>query len=172
MTQPHLQQPSPLLLPVLPCRIFYSTQSGRAKACARRSARIINDCTNHDTSMKHEPPQGHPMAVQLQNGHGMTFDDALYDFMKYNTSVSVEEPKSTIEQFVHELKKSGTKVLLCFISTTGDGEHTVRRTAIFADNIIFARMLTALLCLCLSILFRTQFKSFGSNCRFFFVSCS
>lgn len=114
----------------IPCRIFYSTQAGRAKACARRTARIINDSTtalviiNDSKTLQHN--QQFPL-VQLQNGHGTTFDDALYEFKKKcdNTS-TVTMPKSILEQFVQNMKQSGTRIILCFISTTGDGEHTVR----------------------------------------------
>lgn len=41
------------------CKILYSTQSGRAKACARRTARTLREQTNLD----------------LQNGAGSTFDE-------------------------------------------------------------------------------------------------
>lgn len=130
---------------VLPCRIFYSTQSGRAKAGARRTARILHD---HGTRASTHPPpppgqqqqQQDPPMIQLQNGHGTTFDEAFEEFMNrhhdeavptnfnsntHTTSTSTSTT-SPIEQFVHHMKQSGTAVLLCFISTTGDGEHTVR----------------------------------------------
>ena len=129
---------------VLPCRIFYSTQSGRAKAGARRTARILHD---HGTRASTHPPppaapgQDPPM-IQLQNGHGTTFeafeefinrhhDEAVPTNFNSNThttstSTSTTTTTSPIEQFVHHMKQSGTAVLLCFISTTGDGEHTVR----------------------------------------------
>jgi sulfite reductase alpha subunit-like flavoprotein len=44
------------------CHIFWSTQSGRAKACARRAARILREQTT----------------VQLQNGMGCPFDDVSF----------------------------------------------------------------------------------------------
>ena len=126
---------------VLPCRIFYSTQSGRAKAGARRTARILHD---HGTTRAstHPPPPGRqqqqdPPMIQLQNGHGTTFDEAFEEFINRHHDEAVPTNSSThttstttttspIEQFVHHMKQSGTAVLLCFISTTGDGEHTVR----------------------------------------------
>ena len=123
---------------VVPCRIFYSTQSGRAKAGARRTARILHD---HGTRASTHPPppaapgQDPPM-IQLQNGHGTTFDEAFEEFINRHHDEAVPTNSSThttststtspIEQFVHHMKQSGTAVLLCFISTTGDGEHTVR----------------------------------------------
>lgn len=149
----------------LPCRIFYSTQSGRAKACARRTARIINDYTNRDMMKEPELQQQHPW-VQLQNGHGTTFDDGLYEFMKKKNALSVADTKTNIEEYVYDVVQSGTKVLLCFISTTGDGEHTVRRTIMLAAGKFSS------LCLLISsyvppfsIIFRTQYSSFGNSCK-------
>jgi sulfite reductase alpha subunit-like flavoprotein len=46
------------------CTILYATQSGRAKACARRTARILR--------------QGN---VRLRNGAGSSFDEcSIFDF--------------------------------------------------------------------------------------------
>ena len=126
---------------VLPCRIFYSTQSGRAKAGARRTARILHDhgtrASTHPSPPAGQQQQQHPPMIQLQNGHGTTFDEAFEEFINRHHDEAVPTNSSThttstttttspIEQFVHPLKQSGTAVLLCFISTTGDGEHTVR----------------------------------------------
>jgi hypothetical protein len=115
------------------CRILYSTQSGRAKACARRTARIIND-----RNYQCRPTTGlisTDTVVALQNGHGTTFDDAL---LSMRTPISSTETAattttdstrtSTVTNYVQYMKQSGTTLLLCFISTTGDGEHTVRMT--------------------------------------------
>jgi len=41
------------------CRILYSTQSGRAKACARRTARLLREET----------------ALHVSNGAGKAFDE-------------------------------------------------------------------------------------------------
>jgi sulfite reductase alpha subunit-like flavoprotein len=43
------------------CRILYSTQSGRSKAAARRTARILREQTN----------------LNLENAAGSTFDDGV-----------------------------------------------------------------------------------------------
>jgi menaquinone-dependent protoporphyrinogen IX oxidase len=44
------------------CRILYSTQSGRAKACSRRVARIIaTTCTASNSNN---------ICIQLMNGNG------------------------------------------------------------------------------------------------------
>jgi hypothetical protein len=147
-----LNQQQQASLSALPCRIFYSTQSGRAKACARRTARIINDCTNR-CDMLHELQHyhHHPM-IQLQNGHGSTLDDALYEFMKKNNTLSAAETKNTIEEFVQDIKQSGTKLLICFISTTGDGEHTVRITLLLVGKFLlecFANHNSVLPCSCI-----------------------
>lgn len=73
------------------CRILYSTQSGRSKACARRVARILYERTE----------------VELQNATGSTFDDAIDDLITFAAGL-----------------RQSKEVLLLFVSTTGDGEHT------------------------------------------------
>jgi hypothetical protein len=75
------------------CYILYSTQSGRAKACARRSARLL---AQRD--------------IALPNGKGTAFDEA--------TPCLVDGAPT--------LRDNGPSLLLLFVSTTGDGEHTVR----------------------------------------------
>jgi hypothetical protein len=112
----HEHQQLPLLLS---CRILYSTQSGRAKACARRTGRIINDM-NHDVQQQ----QQH---IRLQNGQGCTFDGAL-----------IEASTPTILEYVDHMKQSGTNLLLCFVSTTGDGEHTVGRLCRVIDFVLLS----------------------------------
>jgi hypothetical protein len=75
------------------CYILYSTQSGRAKACARRSARLLAQ-----------------LDIALPNGKGTAFDEAT-------TSLIDTAPT---------LRANRQSLLLIFVSTTGDGEHTVR----------------------------------------------
>jgi hypothetical protein len=75
------------------CYILYSTQSGRAKACARRSARLLAQ-----------------LGIALPNGKGTAFDEA--------TPCLVDHAPT--------LGHNGQSLLLLFVSTTGDGEHTVR----------------------------------------------
>jgi hypothetical protein len=75
------------------CYILYSTQSGRAKACARRSARLLAQ-----------------LGIALPNGKGTAFDEA--------TPCLVDHAPT--------LGDNGQSLLLLFVSTTGDGEHTVR----------------------------------------------
>jgi hypothetical protein len=74
------------------CRILYSTQSGRAKACARRAARILG-CVE-----------------------SKSFDDDML-----GTDSLPEYVRRRLRQ------ESQTTLLILFVSTTGDGEHTVRR---------------------------------------------
>lgn len=82
------------------CHLLFATQSGRAKACARRSARIISETV--------------PSLTLLQNRVGATFDDEI---------------KGDLQTFVKRTKQSNAFLLL-FVSTTGDGEHTdtIRQT--------------------------------------------
>jgi len=75
------------------CRILYSTQSGRAKACARRTARIVAE----------------QYGITLQNGQGSAVD---------------QDVMPSVPDFASHLRESGA-LLLLFVSTTGDGEHTV-----------------------------------------------
>jgi hypothetical protein len=101
------------------CRILYATQSGRAKACARRTARIIADQTpppqqQRPKSSKNEteePPP--PPLIVIQNGQGSTFNDDIAGTVR-------------MEEYVQGLQRSRTTLLILFVSTTGDGEHTVR----------------------------------------------
>lgn len=78
---------------IMACRILYSTQSGRSKACARRVARILHE---HST-------------VDLRSND--TFDATLGIFD--GTIVSLADSM-----------KSEHSLLVLFVSTTGDGEHT------------------------------------------------
>ncbi|KAG7341539.1 FAD binding protein [Nitzschia inconspicua] len=61
------------------CHILWSTQSGRAKACARRAARILREQTH----------------IQLLNGMGCPFDDV--SFVKF---VPLVPPSSLLIMFV------------------------------------------------------------------------
>ena len=88
--------------------ILWSTQGGRAKACARRSARILRDATSELSSNNH----GHGnVATELGMGYyGSSFDD-------YGASDLLKLGRSS-DSLV------GTKKLvILFVSTTGDGEH-------------------------------------------------
>ena len=90
------------------CRILYSTQSGRAKACARRTARLVAE--HHGNSI-------------LQNGAGNTVD---LDEWTMEGSSSSSNNNSNPVSFLAERLRETQALLILFVSTTGDGEHTVR----------------------------------------------
>lgn len=83
------------------CQIFYSTQSGRAKSCARRTARILREQTS----------------VQLVDGIGSPFDETRIPFLELLTTSNSNS-------------NSNTTLFLMFVSTTGDGEQcdSIRNT--------------------------------------------
>jgi sulfite reductase alpha subunit-like flavoprotein len=74
-------------------RILYSTQSGRAKACARRTARILG-----------------------VNGVSKSFDDDI---------VGSDTCQEYVRRRLRPVFPTTTMLLILFVSTTGDGEHTV-----------------------------------------------
>ena len=89
------------------CRILYSTQSGRAKACARRAARILGSAASK------------------------SFDDDLRDH------------GGGLLPYVQQEWTHSSTLLLFFVSTTGDGAHTVRCCCnvcvsfLFSNSLIF-----------------------------------
>jgi hypothetical protein len=97
---------------IQPCysiRILYSTQSGRAKACARRTARILSS-------------NDHSRRLRLQNGAGTAFDEDL-----------IHEGRGFVADWADSLRRQevlsedsalSQPLLILFVSTTGDGEHT------------------------------------------------
>ena len=91
------------------CRILYSTQSGRAKACARRTARLVAE--QHGDSV-------------LQNGAGNTVD--LDAWTTENSNSNNNNPVSNLAERLRESQA----LLILFVSTTGDGEHTVRLSSL------------------------------------------
>lgn len=74
------------------CQLVYATQSGRAKACARRTARTLAD----DVGLQLVRPP-------------MTFDAAI---------------GPDVSAFAEESKSRPSRLLVLFVSTTGDGEQT------------------------------------------------
>jgi sulfite reductase alpha subunit-like flavoprotein len=82
------------------CKILFSTQSGRAKACARRTARILREQTSIQV-----PDNGYP------------FDEA-------------PPQQSFIQTLQELQSAPDNAFLLLFVSTTGDGEHcdSIRNT--------------------------------------------
>ena len=92
------------------CRILYSTQSGRAKACARRTARLVAE--QHGDSV-------------LQNGAGHTVDLDAW-MMENSNNNNNNNPVSNLAERLRESQA----LLILFVSTTGDGEHTVRLSSL------------------------------------------
>ena len=88
------------------CRILYSTQSGRAKACARRTARIL--------------AEKYDAYAVLQNGAGNTVDQD-----ESTTTTMCQSNSNPVFELARRLREAQT-LLILFVSTTGDGEHTVR----------------------------------------------
>lgn len=90
------------------CTILWSTQGGRSKACARRTARILRDtfiaCDEN-------------ASIAMDSGYyGSSFDDyGALEFLKLGGG----EGKSQNE---HHLN-GGLKLIVLFVSTTGDGEQ-------------------------------------------------
>jgi hypothetical protein len=87
------------------CQIFYSTQSGRAKSCARRTARILREQTT----------------VQLVDGIGSPFDETRIPFLELLTTSNSNSNSNS---------SSNATLFLMFVSTTGDGEQcdSIRNT--------------------------------------------
>jgi sulfite reductase alpha subunit-like flavoprotein len=77
-------------------RIVYATQSGRAKACARRTARILRECTH----------------LSSTNGSGCTWDEDV-----------IRIGGGSVTTYAEQIRQQRT-LLLLFVSTTGDGEQT------------------------------------------------
>jgi hypothetical protein len=84
------------------CRILYSTQSGRAKACARRTARILG-------------------LVRASN----SFDEDI---------IGTDTLQEYVRQQLRPESQTTTTTLILFVSTTGDGEHTVRRHSLRSNG--------------------------------------
>eukprot|EP00536_Pseudo-nitzschia_multiseries_P010853 jgi/Psemu1/204414/e_gw1.348.61.1 len=110
-SQPQPRSRSPTLpTSIASCRILWSTQSGKAKACARRTARILEERTG----------------ISLEGGIGCPFDESpvpLLEMLTRNQShgnQSNNNNNSSSSSSRHN--KNGT-LFLMFVSTTGDGEH-------------------------------------------------
>jgi hypothetical protein len=85
-----------------PCRVLVSTQSGRAKACARRTSRILRE----------------EYGVAL--GKVLLFDEDPWFQSQISAPANDDKNDGTTQldnAIIH---------LILFVSTTGDGEHTVR----------------------------------------------
>jgi len=94
--------------------ILWSTQGGRAKACARRTARILRDATEEDDS----PNNGDDTVVGT-GYYGSSFDDyGSHDFLKLGEKKVVGNNSEGGGG-----GNGGTNLVILFVSTTGDAEH-------------------------------------------------
>lgn len=87
------------------CLVLYATQSGRAKACARRSSRILAELSSANDGNSPSP------ATFKVSASGYRSIDDKYRGM------------SNIKEFAAQYGDSKT-LLVLFVSTTGDGEQT------------------------------------------------
>ncbi len=94
-----------------PQAILWSTQGGRAKACARRTTRILLDSTR--SSYPCESQGGLPDGY-----YGSSFDDfGARDFLKMGRLEAGAGSGSGSEG------NTTKKLVILFVSTTGDAEH-------------------------------------------------
>ena len=112
--------------------ILWSTQGGRAKACARRTCRILRDYyfdSKDSANDDNDKAEAEEEAAMSSNYYGMSFDDfGAEEFLNlgnYNNSNSSNSNKghannTTNNNIDGESKK---KLVIMFVSTTGDGEH-------------------------------------------------
>jgi hypothetical protein len=96
-----------------PCRVLVSTQSGRAKACARRTSRILRE--------------EHGVAL----GKVLLFDEDPWFQSQISTPANDDNDKN---DGTTQLDNAIIHLIL-FVSTTGDGEHTVRSSRKQIGNI-------------------------------------
>lgn len=104
-------------------RIVWSTESGRAKACARRTARILRESYHYDNC--DDNSHSH---VTVQSVTSLEQDELFRNLL-----LQANEPQSQQQQpqgngtAIAESSQPSvipTKTMfICFISTTGDGEH-------------------------------------------------
>ena len=89
--------------------IVWSTESGRAKACARRAARILRESF----------PQ-----VNIHRVTSLEQNDTFRGLIGIQKTNQVVGADDTSPQIVESKQSSHHKTLfICFISTTGDGEQ-------------------------------------------------
>jgi hypothetical protein len=99
--------------------ILWSTQGGRAKACARRASRILSDyyyyyhyIRSHN-SQQNNGSKEEAVGVLPSSFRGTSFDDfGAKEFL--NLGCNHGKQGSNVSQ---------KKLLIMFVSTTGDAEH-------------------------------------------------
>lgn len=136
------------------CRILYSTQSGRAKACARRAARLLSASSNTENDAD--------AICWVENGKGTSWDDDEAFSAVTDLAIHLRHPTPSTTPITSTTTR---RLLLLFISTTGDGEHTVRMRTRLRDGLVRTSERTnhSLVAL-FPILIRIPFKEHGSNC--------
>jgi hypothetical protein len=103
-----------------PCTILWSTQGGRAKACARRTARLIRDQqlrVSAHANATYELPSGY---------YGSSFDDyGPLEFFKLGHDEPSCYPTTTSSTSISSSTNAQQqkRLVIMFVSTTGDAEH-------------------------------------------------
>ena len=101
-------------------RIVWSTESGRAKACARRTARILRESYQRDIG-----DDNSHSCVNVQSVSSLEQDEL---FRRLLLQAIQPQPQLTGND-TETAESSQPRIILtktmfiCFISTTGDGEH-------------------------------------------------
>ena len=108
--------------------ILWSTQGGRAKACARRTSRILRDYYQyflHENGMIENP---HPSSKLSSKSSvdGDVDDDSSggrLSLSYYGTSFDDFGANEFLNIGKKKGNKGGRKIVVMFVSTTGDAEH-------------------------------------------------
>lgn len=134
------------MIPPSQITILWSTQGGRAKACARRTSRILRDyhfyfqqqeqqaSPSHQSSDKRCSATADENESLLLNCYGTSFDDyGAQGFLKlgghtdygknYAATASPTAAATHGDQDEDEGGYQRKKLIVMFVSTTGDGEH-------------------------------------------------
>jgi hypothetical protein len=150
---PHV--PVPLLAgamdgsPPPPCRVLVSTQSGRAKACARRTSRILRE----------------EYGVAL--GKVLLFDEDPWFQSQISTPSNDNDNEVVNEDGGTQQDNDAIIHLILFVSTTGDGEHTVRSSNISIWNIDKSSQSPGAHFRVSSLPIRIPSRRLGTSCTFF-----
>ena len=95
--------------------ILWSTEGGKAKACARRTARMLREA--QDESGDSITTSGSNSASFLHDGYyGSSFDDyGANEVIRLGINGNTETGTALVGE---------ERLLIMFVSTTGDAEHT------------------------------------------------
>ena len=129
------------MIPPSEITILWSTQGGRAKACARRTSRILRDYYYNYFQQQQQQQQQQQRQRQQQkndnennhdismlNYYGTSFDDfGAVEFLKLGLGLELNGAITTTDSHSRNTcanNKTNKKILLLmFVSTTGDAEH-------------------------------------------------